>query len=85
MLDKARGRPLKDEQVERMLKKAMGELPVGEREEEPYDLWSEVELTAEQRELVFLCRNEGKELAARDRGKAPAATREGQGRWGGGQ
>ncbi len=33
MLDKAHGRPLSDEQVERMLKKAKGELPVGDREE----------------------------------------------------
>jgi hypothetical protein len=62
MLDKARGRPLSDEQVERMLRKAKGELPVGEREEEPDAPWSEDVLTAEQRELVFLCRNEGKEL-----------------------
>jgi hypothetical protein len=62
MLDKTRGRPLSDEQAERMLRKAMGELPVGEREEEPDDLWSEDELTAEQRELVFLYRNEGKDL-----------------------
>src|SRR5438094_551953 len=62
MLDKAQGRPLSDEQVERMLKKAKGELPVGEREEEPDAPWSEDALTAEQKELVFLCRNEGKEL-----------------------
>ena len=62
MLDKLRGRPLSDEQVERMLKKAKGELPVGVREEEEEAQWSEEELTAEQRELVFLCRNEGTEL-----------------------
>jgi hypothetical protein len=62
MLDKAHGRPLSDEQVERMLKKAKGELPVGDREEEEEAPWSEEQLTAEQREFVFLCRNEGTEL-----------------------
>ena len=62
MLDKARGRPLSDEQVERMLKKAKGELPVGEREGEPDVPWPEDALTAEQKELVYVCRNEGKEL-----------------------
>ena len=62
MLDKARGLPLSDDQVERMLKKAKGELPVGEREDEEETLWSEESLTEEQRELVFLCRNEGIEL-----------------------
>jgi hypothetical protein len=63
LLDKARGRPLSDEQVVRMLKKAKGELPVGVREEEEEEPpWSEEELTAEQREFVFLCRNEGIEL-----------------------
>lgn len=63
LLDKARGRPFDDDQVERMLKKAGGELPVGERtEEEDYPPWSEELLTEEQRELVFLCRNEGIEL-----------------------
>lgn len=64
MLDKARGRPFDDDQVERMLKKARGELPVGERTAEEDDLqWSEELLTEEQRELVFLCRNEGIELS----------------------
>jgi hypothetical protein len=62
MLDKARGPQLSEEQIERMLKKAKGELPVGEREEEEYIPWSEDTLTAEQQELVFLCRNEGMEL-----------------------
>ncbi len=61
MLDKARGRPLSEEQVERMLRKAKGELRVGEREEEDAPL-SEDALTVEQQELVFLCRNEGTEL-----------------------
>ena len=62
MLDEARGTQLSEEQIERMLKKAKGELPVGEREEEEYIQWSEDALTEEQQELVFLCRNEGTEL-----------------------
>ena len=67
MLDKARGLPLSDDQVERMLKKAKGELPVGEREDEEETLGSEESLTEEQRELVFLCRNEGIEFPPRSR------------------
>lgn len=62
MLDKASGRSFSDEQVERMLKKAKGELPVGERGDDDEEPWSEDELSAEQRELVFLCRNEGTDL-----------------------
>jgi len=62
MLDKAHRRPLGEDQIERMLKKAKGELPVGEREEEEEAAWSEDDLTVEQRELVFMCRNEGTEL-----------------------
>lgn len=61
MLDAAGGSPLAEDQVERMLKKARGELPVGEREEEG-PLWSEDALTEEERELVALHRNEADEL-----------------------
>jgi hypothetical protein len=61
MLDAAGGRPLSEEQVQRMLKKAKGDLPVGEREgQEPE--WSGEALTEEERELVALHRNEGAEL-----------------------
>jgi hypothetical protein len=61
MLDAAGGRPLGEDQIERMLKKARGELPVGEREEgEPE--YSEEALSEEERELVALHRNEGNEL-----------------------
>ena len=61
MLDAAGGRPLGEDQVERMLKKARGELPVGEREEEEPE-YSEEALSEEERELVALHRNEGNEL-----------------------
>ncbi len=61
MLDVADGEPLEDEQVERMLKKAMGELPVGQREEEEPE-WCEDALNEQERELVALHRNEGDEL-----------------------
>jgi hypothetical protein len=58
MLDAAGGKPLGEDQVERMLKKAGGELPVGEHgEEEPEG--SEDALSNEGAELVALHRNEG--------------------------
>src|SRR6266511_4272658 len=61
MLDAVGGQALTGEQVERMLKKAKGELLIGEREiEEPF--WSEEALTEDQRELVALHRNGGEEL-----------------------
>lgn len=60
-LDAAGARPLGEDQVERMLKKARGELPVGEREEQVPE-WSENALSEEERELVALHRNEGSEL-----------------------
>jgi hypothetical protein len=62
MLDAAEAEPLSDEQLERILKKAKGELPVGEREiEEP--VWSEDRLTDEEEALLALHRNEGGELS----------------------
>jgi hypothetical protein len=61
MLDAAGGLPLSDEQIERMLKKAKGELPVGERKEEEL-AWSEDALTEEERALVALHRNQGDDL-----------------------
>jgi len=58
MLDAAGGVPLDDQQVERILKKAKGELPIVERKsEEP--LWSEEALTEEEQELVALHRSQG--------------------------
>ena len=61
MLDAAGGTPLEEEQIERMLKKARGELPVGEREDEEPE-WSEEEEQETQGELLALHRNEGNEL-----------------------
>jgi len=61
MLDAVGGKPLDEDQVQRMLKKARGELPVGEHEEEEPE-WSEESLSEEERELVALHRNEGAEL-----------------------
>jgi hypothetical protein len=61
MLDAAGARPLGEDQLERMLKKARRELPVGQREEEKPE-WSEEALTEEERELVALHRNEGDQL-----------------------
>lgn len=60
MLDAAGGKPLGTEQLERMLKKARGELPVGERNEGTPD-WSE-EVSEEEEELLALHRNESGEL-----------------------
>jgi hypothetical protein len=63
MLDAAGGQLLTDEQVERMLKKARGELPVGERrDEDEQAVWLEEGLTEQERELVALHRNDGGEL-----------------------
>ena len=63
MLDAAAGPPLTDEQVERMLKKAKGELPVGERrDQEDEAIWPEQGLTEQGQELVALYRNSGGEL-----------------------
>lgn len=60
MLDAANGDPLDDEQVNRILKKAMGDLPIGRHEEEPG--WCEHVPSEQERELVALHRNEGDEL-----------------------
>ncbi len=88
MLDAAKGEPLPESQVERILKKAKGELPVGEREEEQ-PVWSGEALTEEEEALVALHRKEGGELPAeikeklrrlRDLARAePEAGREGEG------
>ncbi len=64
MLDAAGGQHLTDEEVERMLKKARGEIPVGEpREKEEYSVSPEEGLTEQERELVALHRNEEGELS----------------------
>ncbi len=61
MLDAAGGKPLGNEQLERMLKKARGELPVGERNEDDPD-WSEEGVSEEEEGLLALHRNESGEL-----------------------
>jgi len=60
MLDAARGKLLSTEQLERMLKKARGELPVGEREEDNQD--GAKEEVSEEEELLALHRNESGKL-----------------------
>ena len=61
MLAEASGQPLTDEQVERMLKKAKGELPVGEREDEETELSYEGQ-TEEELALFAFRNNESDEL-----------------------
>jgi YesN/AraC family two-component response regulator len=61
MLDALTVEPLDEEQIERMLKKARGELPVGEREEKESE-WCEDALTDQENELLALHRNGGEEL-----------------------
>jgi len=60
MLDAAAAEPFSDEQVERMLKKAKGELPLGEQPDEPE--WAEANLTEEEEALLALHRREGGKL-----------------------
>jgi hypothetical protein len=82
LLESFAGKPLSEDQVERMLKKARGELPVGDREgEEPQ--WSEEALSEQERELVALHKNESgrlppeiEEKLRRLREKAKAKARE---------
>jgi hypothetical protein len=62
MLDAAGGKPIGQEQIQRMLKKAAGQLPVGEREDD-FPEWSEEEEECEEaRELLALHRNEKGDL-----------------------
>lgn len=61
MLSASGGAPLEEDQIKRMLKKARGELPVGEREDDD-PVWSEEEEHETEEELLALHRNEGKEL-----------------------
>jgi len=61
MLDAVGGKSLGQEQIQRMLKKAAGQLPVGEREEELPE-WSEEEECEEAQELLALHRNEKGDL-----------------------
>lgn len=61
MLDAAKGDPLPEDRIERILKKARGELPVGEREDsEP--VWTGDVLSDEEEALLALHKNEGEEL-----------------------
>lgn len=61
MLDSVSGVPLSDFQVQRILKKVAGELPIGEQQaDEP--IWSEVGLSPEEQELVALHRSKGVSL-----------------------
>lgn len=63
MLDAADGKPLTDEEVDRILKKARGEFPLGERpEKEEGAIWTEEGLTEQERELVALHKNNEGEL-----------------------
>ena len=65
MLDAANDRPMSDDQIERMLKKAKGDLPVGVRDMEVEGkAWIEDAQTEADRDLVALHRNEGAELPA---------------------
>jgi hypothetical protein len=56
MLDAANAEPFTDEQVERILKKAKGELPIGKDDDEPEG--KNVKLTEEEESLVALHRGE---------------------------
>jgi hypothetical protein len=62
MLDATEGEPFTDEQVERMLLKAKGELPVGERGEDQEPERSEAEVNREEESLIALYRRDGGEL-----------------------
>ncbi len=60
MLDAARAEPFSDEQIDRMLKKAKGKLPLGQLDDEP--VWDEAALTEEEQSLLALHRREGGKL-----------------------
>ncbi len=61
MLDAAGGEPLAEDQIARILKKAAGDLPIGRRIDDESS-WCEDALNDQERELLALHRNEGKEL-----------------------
>jgi hypothetical protein len=68
-LDAAKAPAWSRDKIDRILKKAAGALPVGERpppadvaEDDDPPAWSEAAATEDEKQLAYMCRNEGGEM-----------------------
>ncbi len=61
LLDAVDSKPLGEDAIDRIIAKAMGCLPLGERQQQE-DVFNEAALTERERELLALYRSQGEEL-----------------------